>query len=77
MQMKRSLRATLNDLFRETVGLAWLDFAAPEFQREVDELLIVFDVSSASGMKGAIEVVNFARSATSSFFQQLARTFKG
>lgn len=62
MQMKRSLRATLNDLFRETVGLAWLDFAAPEFQREVDELLIVFDVSSASGMKGAIELVNFARS---------------
>lgn len=64
MQMKRSLRASVNEVFQEAVGLAWLDFVSPEFQRELDETLIVFDVSSASAMKGAVEVVSFARSST-------------
>ncbi|WDM57702.1 hypothetical protein K4A76_14595 [Pseudomonas sp. NEEL19] len=65
MQMKRSLRATANPVFEEAVGLAWLDFESADFQRELDETLIVFDVASTGAMKGAIEVVNFARSSTS------------
>ncbi|VXC80575.1 conserved hypothetical protein [Pseudomonas sp. 9AZ] len=65
LQMKRSLKATANDTFIESVGLAWLDFKRAEFNLGLDENLIVYDATSASSMKGAVEVVNFARSSTS------------
>lgn len=60
MQMKRSLTATANDVFTEAVGLAWLDFIKPTFQRGLDENLIVYHVSSSSSMEGAVEVVRLA-----------------
>ncbi|MDR6958427.1 transcription elongation GreA/GreB family factor [Pseudomonas brassicacearum] len=65
LQMKRSLRATGNPTFLEAVGLAWLDFRRAEFNRGLDENLIVFDVSSHAAMKGAVEVVKFAKSSLS------------
>ncbi len=65
LQMKRSLKATSNDTFIESVGLAWLDFKRAEFNLGLDENLIVYDAASASSMKGAVEVVNFAKSSTS------------
>lgn len=60
LQMKRSLRATDNTLFNETVGLAWLDFKRAEFTRGMDENLIVYDTASSASMKGAVEVTGFA-----------------
>lgn len=60
MQMKRSLKATANDVFTEAVGLAWLDFIKPTFQRGLDDNLIVYHVSSSSSMEGAVEVVRLA-----------------
>lgn len=60
MQMKRSLKATANDIFTEAVGLAWLDFIKPTFQRGLDDNLIVYHVSSSSFMEGAVEVVRLA-----------------
>lgn len=60
MQMKRSLTATANDVFTEAVGLAWLDFIKPTFQRGLDDNLIVYHVSSSSSMEGAVEVVRLA-----------------
>jgi tetratricopeptide (TPR) repeat protein/transcription elongation GreA/GreB family factor len=60
MQMKRSLKATANDVFTEAVGLAWLDFSKPTFQRGLDDNLIVYHVSSSSSMEGAVEVVRLA-----------------
>lgn len=60
MQMKRSLKATANDIFTEVVGLAWLDFIKPTFQRGLDDNLIVYHVSSSSSMEGAVEVVRLA-----------------
>ncbi|KPX07180.1 hypothetical protein ALP16_05400 [Pseudomonas savastanoi] len=60
MQMKRSLTATSNDVFTEAVGLAWLDFIKPTFQRGLDDNLIVYHVSSSSSMEGAVEVVRLA-----------------
>lgn len=65
LQMKRSLKATINPLFIESVGLAWLDFKRSEFKRGLDDNLIVFDASSLGSMKGAVEVINFARSSLS------------
>lgn len=60
MQMKRSLKSTANDVFTEAVGLAWLDFIKPTFQRGLDDNLIVYHVSSSSSMEGAVEVVRLA-----------------
>lgn len=60
LQMKRSLRATTNKIFNESVGLAWEDFSKPGFQRNLDECLIVYNVSSNSQMQGAVEVVRSA-----------------
>jgi hypothetical protein len=60
MQMKRSLKATANEVFTEAVGLAWLDFSKPTFQRGLDDNLIVYHVSSSSYMEGAVEVVRLA-----------------
>lgn len=65
LQMKRSLRASDNKTFIDSVGLAWLDFKRSEFTRGLDENIIIYDVSSATSMKGALEVVNFARGSTS------------
>lgn len=65
MQMKRSLKATANDVFTEAVGLAWLDFIKPTFQRGLDDNLIVYHVSSSSSMEGAVEVVRLALASTS------------
>lgn len=65
LQMKRSLRATTNPLFTESVGLAWLDFKRDEFMRGLDDNQIVFDAASITSMKGAVEVVNLAKSSTS------------
>lgn len=61
LQMKRSLRATANETFIEAVGLAWLDFKRPAFNRGMDENLIVYDATSATHMRGAVEVVNLAK----------------
>ena len=60
MQMKRTL-APNSEEFKEAVGLAWLDFIKPSFNKELDEIQIVFDSSSLGSMKGVIEVINFAR----------------
>jgi transcription elongation GreA/GreB family factor len=60
MQMKRSLKATTSDVFTEAVGLAWLDFSNPTFQRGLDDNLILYHVSSSSPMEGAVEVVRLA-----------------
>lgn len=60
MQMKRSLKATANDVFTESVGLAWLDFIKPTFKRGLDDNLIVYHVCSSSSMEGAVEVVRLA-----------------
>ncbi|WP_448197336.1 tetratricopeptide repeat protein [Pseudomonas putida] len=60
LQMKRSLKPTDNKIFNEAVGLAWLDFSKPGFQRNLDELLIVYHSSSTSSMQGAVEVVRHA-----------------
>lgn len=61
MQMKRSLQATAsNEVFKEAVGLAWLDFREPTFQRGVDDNLIVYHVSSTSAMEAAVEVAKLA-----------------
>ncbi|HGY9639947.1 MULTISPECIES: PIN domain-containing protein [Pseudomonas] len=60
LQMKRSLKPTDNKIFNEAVGLAWLDFCKPGFQRNLDELLIVYHASSSSSMQGAVEVVRYA-----------------
>jgi tetratricopeptide (TPR) repeat protein/transcription elongation GreA/GreB family factor len=60
MQMKRSLKATANEVFTEAVGLAWLDFSRETFQRGLDDNLIVYHVSSCSSMEGAVEVVRLA-----------------
>lgn len=61
MQMKRSPRAIAsNEAFKESVGLAWLDFIASAFQRGVDDNLIVYHVASSSHMESAVEVVRLA-----------------
>ena len=60
MQMKRSLKATVNEVFQEAVGIAWLDFCDPSFQRNLDDNIIVYHVSSSSSMEGAVEVVRLA-----------------
>lgn len=61
MQMKRTLTPSSND-FKEAVGLAWLDFVDPSFNKDLDQIQIVFDSSSLSQMKGAQQIVAFARS---------------
>ena len=61
MQMKRSPKATANnEAFKEAIGLAWLDFRAPTFQRGIDDSLIVYHVASSSHMESAVEVVRLA-----------------
>ncbi|RWU17258.1 hypothetical protein DM813_28290 [Pseudomonas alkylphenolica] len=65
LQMKRSLRASDNPTFIEAVGLAWLDFKRPDFTRESDDNVIVYDASSTSAMKGAVEVVSAALASSS------------
>lgn len=60
LQMKRSLKPTDNKIFNEAVGLAWLDFSKASFQRNLDELLIVYYAASISSMQGAVEVVRYA-----------------
>lgn len=60
LQMKRSLHATSNKIFNEAVGLAWEDFSKPGFRRNLDECLIVYNVSSTSQMQGGVEVVRSA-----------------
>jgi hypothetical protein len=61
MQMKRSPKATANnEAFKEAVGLAWLDFRTPTFQRGIDDSLIVYHVASSSHMESAVEVVRLA-----------------
>gem|GEM_PF-3014641 len=60
LQMKRSLKPTNNKIFNEAVGLAWLDFSKPNFQRNLDELLIVYYAASITSMQGAVEVVRHA-----------------
>ncbi|WP_141231796.1 hypothetical protein [Pseudomonas sp. Irchel s3a12] len=61
MQMKRTL-TTGSVEFKEAIGSAWLDFNSSLFNKKLDEIQIVFDSSSLSTMKGALEVINFARS---------------
>ena len=61
MQMKRTLTPSSND-FKEAVGLAWLDFVDPSFNKNFDQIQIVFDSSSLGQMKGAQQIVAFARS---------------
>lgn len=61
MQMKRTLTPSTND-FKEAVGLAWLDFVDPSFNKDIDQIQIVFDSSSLGPMKGAQQIVAFARS---------------
>ncbi|MCO7574237.1 hypothetical protein NJH78_30040 [Pseudomonas chlororaphis] len=61
MQMKRTLTPNSEE-FKEAVGLAWLDFIDPFFNKELDEIQIVFDSSSLSSMRGVAEVISFARS---------------
>lgn len=61
MQMKRTLKPSSND-FKEAVGLAWLDFVDPSFNKDLDKIQIVFDSSSLGHMKGAQQIVAFARS---------------
>lgn len=59
--MKRSPRAIIsNEAFKEAIGLAWLDFKAPAFQRGIDDSLIVYHVASSSHMDSAVEVVRLA-----------------
>lgn len=61
MQMKRSPRAIAsNEAFKESLGLAWLDFISPAFQRGVDDNLIAYHVASSSHMESAVEVVRLA-----------------
>ncbi|OLY75744.1 hypothetical protein AU074_22015 [Pseudomonas sp. ATCC PTA-122608] len=61
MQMKRTLTPGSNE-FKEAVGLAWLDFVDPSFNKDLDKIQIVFDSSSLGQMKGAQQIVAFARS---------------
>ncbi|MFJ4192514.1 tetratricopeptide repeat protein [Pseudomonas sp. NPDC089534] len=60
LQMKRSLKPTDNKNFNESVGLAWEDFCKPDFRRNVDELLIVYNSSSNTAMHAAQEVLRYA-----------------
>lgn len=61
MQMKRTLTPNSEE-FKEAVGLAWLDFIDQFFNKELDEIQIVFDSSSLNSMRGVAEVISFARS---------------
>lgn len=60
LQMKRSLQAGSNKTFLETVGLAWEDFSKPGFRRQLDQCVIVCNISSSSQMQGAVEVISSA-----------------
>lgn len=57
LQMKRTLRASADDeAFKEAVGLAWLDFKAPDFRPGQDFFNVIYDVESTTKMAGAMEL---------------------
>lgn len=61
LQMKRTLRASANDeAFKEAVGLAWLDFKAPNFRPGQDFFNVIYDVESTTKMAGAMELAREA-----------------
>ncbi len=61
LQMKRTMRASSKDhAFKESVGLAWLDFKGDDFRPGEDSFNIIYDVDSSRPMRAVAELAEDA-----------------